>query len=143
MVEYSPKIERYLKWRYGICLRGKAGAKLSKRIRCNKCGRPIAEKRGAFYYSKKRGRTFIAPAGAMVICECCGERNRMGAEFLELSDFAQSYPITIESLREICQTVCEFVSCTQLTPEQIEHYFFEDKEHTKPVLRGEGHAKTG
>lgn len=123
--------------------RGKGRCALSKLIKCNKCGRLIAERRGAEYYSRKRGRTVIASAGAVIICECCGERNLLGENMCELSDFAQLYPITVDSLRKICQTVCEFVACTQQTPEQIERYFFEDKEHTKPRLRGGEHAKTG
>lgn len=106
-------------------------------IRCAKCGRIIAEQLGEEYISRKRGRVMIAPASGVVVCENCGTRNIMGGQDgYELNDFAERYPITVASLRKICQIACEFVSYTQMTPEQIEKYFFEDAEHTVPRMIG-------
>lgn len=106
-------------------------------IQCSKCGRIIAEHLGEEYISRKRGRVMISTAGGVVVCENCGTRNIMGGQDgYELSDFAEKYPITVDSLRRICQTACEFVSYTQLSPEEIEKYFFEDAEHTIPRLFG-------
>lgn len=106
-------------------------------IHCTKCGRMLGERIGDEYISRKRGRVVISPAGGAVVCENCGTRINMGGqEDYELSDFAKQYPISISSLRQICQTICEFVSYTQLSPEQIDRYFFEDDEHTIPHIIG-------
>lgn len=110
-------------------------------VKCSKCGRLLAEKVGVRYISRKRGRTFIGFSGTTIVCEECGECNTLGLHDFEIHDFAEKYPITADSLREICQIVCEFVTYTQQSPEQIERYFFEDKNRTKPILKGANHAE--
>ncbi len=54
---------------------GQAKAGRDKRIRCNGCGRVLAERSVHGYISRKRGRAVVLQGSGLVICESCGACN--------------------------------------------------------------------
>lgn len=108
---------------------------MSKVVRCAKCHKILARKFGEDYVSKHRGRTVIMRGPSIIVCELCGQKNTIGnAANWSIEDFANRYPVTAETLRDICQTTCEFISYTNLSSKDIAKYFFVDQAHTQPRL---------